>query len=297
MYTVLLYYKFVEIENPEKFRESQFELCTKLGLKGRILIAKEGLNGTVGGTREACDEYIQVVQSMPEFKDIEWKISTSQVDPFPKLRVVVRDEIVTFKTPINIDNRAEYINPNELLDLYEKGEDFVIIDGRNEYEGRIGKFKNAIVPDINNFREFPEWLEKNRSKLIGKTVVTYCTGGIRCEKLSAYLIENGLEDVKQLHGGIHRYSDEVGGKYFEGEMYVFDNRIHVPVNFVNPETISECHHCSKKVARFINCCNAECNKQFICCEDCDIKFESGCSVECQSKSRFKIKLENGTVNE
>jgi|SRR5690606_22821173 len=291
MYTVLLYYKFTKIENPQKLRDEQFELCKRLGLKGRILIAEEGINGTVGGSREACEEYMAETMKVEGLEDIEWKISESEQDPFPKLRVVVRDEIVTFKKKVDLSKRAEYIEPEELAQLYEKNEDFVIIDGRNEYEGRIGKFKNAIVPEIKAFREFPEWFEKNKDKIKGKFVVTYCTGGIRCEKLTAYLIDQGITNVKQLHGGIHRYGVETGGKNFEGEMYVFDNRITVPVNSVNPEIISECHHCGVKVARYVNCCNAECNKQFICCVECEEKYEGGCCVECQSRSRYKVNSE------
>lgn len=287
MFTVLLYYKFTEIENPEKLRNLQYELCMKLNLKGRILISTEGINGTVGGSKESCALYMEETKKFPGLEDIEWKISETEIDPFPKLRVVVRDEIVTFNRKVDMSKTAEYIEPEELKKMYDNNEDFIIIDGRNEYEGRIGKFKNAIVPEINNFRDFPEWFEKNKDKLIGRRVVTYCTGGIRCEKLSAYLVEEGIDDVKQLHGGIQTYGDKAGGENFEGTMYVFDNRVHVEVNSINPEVISECFHCGIKVARYVNCCNAECNEQFICCLECDEKFGGGCSLECKEKSRFK----------
>lgn len=286
-YKILLYYKFVEIKDPNKFREEQFEFCKQHNINGRILISGEGLNGTCSGLEEDINQYISLIESYPEFKDIEWKVSYSDDQVFPKLRVVVRDEIVTFKHNIDISKTGKYIEPEDLSRLYENNEDFVIIDGRNEYEARIGKFKNAIVPEINNFREFPEWFENNKDKIKGKKVITYCTGGIRCEKLSAYLVQEGIEDVSQLHGGIFKYGEISGGKNFDGVMYVFDKRIIVPVNTVNPEIISECSHCGKKVARFINCCNAECNKQFICCEECDKEYEGGCCMECQGKSRYK----------
>lgn len=286
MFTVLLYYKFTKIENPKELRELQLNLCKKLGLKGRILISTEGINGTVGGTSEACEKYRLETIKHSGLEDIEWKISETESDPFPRLRVVVRDEIVTFKAKVDMSKAAAYIEPKELDELYDNNENFVIIDGRNEYEARIGKFRDALIPEIDNFRDFPDWFEKNKDKLEGKRVITYCTGGIRCEKLSAYLVEQGVEDVQQLHGGIHTYGVDAGGKNFEGTMYVFDNRIHVEVNSIDPSVISECEHCGKKVARYINCCNAECNKQFICCEECDVTFESGCSEECQSKSRF-----------
>lgn len=290
MHTILLYYKYTNIENPEQLQKQQKKLCKELGIKGRILISEEGINGTVSGTPEATAEYMKTTNAYPGLEDMEWKISQGPEDAFPRLRVVVRDEIVTLGLKkdgkdVSLENSAEYIEPEELLTLYENNEDVVVIDARDEYEGRIGKFKNAIIPDIETFREFPRFVEEIKD-LKDKPVVTYCTGGIRCEKASAYLKEQGFKNVRQLHGGIHRYSEKTGGKHFEGEMYVFDKRVHTPVNTVNPTIISECHHCGTKVARYINCCNAQCNRQFICCEQCDIEYGSGCSRECQQKTRF-----------
>lgn len=286
METVLLYYKYTQIENPEDLREKQFELCSKLGLKGRILIAKEGINGTIGGTTEACNEYMKSTMEYSGLEDIEWKISNNTEDSFPKLRVVVRDEVVSFKAPVDLKNKAPYIQPKEMKELLDSNEEVVILDARNNYESKIGKFKNAIAPDIDNFREFPEFV-KSIEHLKDKPVVTYCTGGIRCEKASAYLVEQGFTNVRQLHGGIAKYGEEAGGKDFEGSMYVFDKRIHIPVNSENPQIISECIHCNVKTENYINCCNAACNKQFIVCEECNVKFEGGCSVECQKLSRYK----------
>ncbi len=288
MFKVLLYYKYVDLADPKQFREDQFELCSRLGLKGRILIGSEGLNGTIGGDEEGINEYMKVTATYPEFNDIEWKISYSEEEPFPKLRVVVRDEIVSLRTPVSVKHKAPYIEPQDLRKvLDENGDEIILIDARNNYESKIGKFKNAITPDIDNFREWSEFVDSIED-LKDKPIVTYCTGGIRCEKASAYLVEKGFKNVRQLHGGIVRYGEETGGKDFEGSCYVFDSRIHVPVNSINPEIITECEHCNKKVARYINCCNAKCNKQFICCEECDVKFEGGCSKDCQAKSRFKV---------
>jgi UPF0176 protein len=228
---------------------------------------------------------------------MEWKISDSEIEPFPKLRVAVREEVVSLKALVDVKNRAEYIEPKELRKILDESpEEVIIIDARNNYESKIGKFKNAITPDINNFRDWPEFVESIKD-LKDKPVVTYCTGGIRCEKASAYLVEQGFKNVRQLHGGIVRYGEETGGKDFEGSCYVFDNRIHVPVNSVNPEIISECLHCKMKSERYINCCNAKCNIQFICCEDCDTKFEGGCSTDCQSKSRYKTNTNSKEMNE
>jgi UPF0176 protein len=287
---VLLYYKYVKIENPEELREKQLELCERLGLKGRILISNEGINGTCGGDENAVRAYMLETEEYPGLEGIEWKISDSDIDPFPKLRVVVRNEVVTFKEDADLSQKAEYIEPEELKALLENDEDVILLDARNNYESEIGKFKNAIAPDIKNFREFPEFV-KSIENLKDKPVVTYCTGGIRCEKASAYLISQGFKNVRQLHGGIFKYGEEAGGKDFQGTMYVFDNRIHVPVNSVNPEIISKCLHCDTGVARYVNCCNAKCNKQFICCEECEAKFGGGCSTDCKAKSRYVNKEE------
>ncbi|MCA9385495.1 rhodanese-related sulfurtransferase [Candidatus Dojkabacteria bacterium] len=286
--TVLLYYLYTKIEEPEILRDHQRALCKRLGLKGRILISEEGINGTLSGSKEATDEYMKETNEYPGLESIEWKISASDGDVFPKLRVVVRDEVVTLGVKksgkdVNIDNTAEYIEPEELLNLYENDEDFIIIDARNEYEARIGKFKNAKIFDVKAFREIPELIRNGElDDVKDKQVVTYCTGGIRCEKFSAFLKEEGFKNVRQLHGGIHRYSDLTGGKHFEGEMYVFDGRVHIPVNNVDPSVISECYHCKEKVARFINCHNSKCNKQIICCESCSEKHDNTCSEACQS---------------
>jgi UPF0176 protein len=201
--------------------------------------------------------------------------------------VVVRDEIVTLglkklSADVHLENRAPYIEPEELLQLYENQEDFIIVDARNKYEADIGTFKNAVVPDIKTFREFPEYASQHLKKFKDKPIVTFCTGGIRCEKASAFLKENGFTNVRQLHGGIHRYSDQVGGKNFDGKMYVFDNRVQVDVNKVNPTIISKCHHCGIESARYTDCINDDCNLHFICCQACEEKTQSACGPACKA---------------
>ncbi len=284
-YKVLLYYKYVSLPNVVEICAAQKALCAELGLKGRLLFSEEGINGTLAGAPEAIDEYMRQTNAIPEFSDLEWKISWSEEQIFPKLRVVVRDEIVTLgikKTgkDVSIANKADYIQPQELRALYESGEDFVIIDARNEYEARIGKFANAVIPPIRNFRDFPEFVENELADSKDKTIVTYCTGGVRCEKASAFMREQGFKNVRQLHGGIHEYGEQAGGKFFEGEMFVFDKRLHVPVNTEDPSVISECVHCHTKVARYIDCQEQSCWSLFICCEACEERFAGCCSDSC-----------------
>ncbi|MEM7348471.1 MAG: rhodanese-related sulfurtransferase, partial [Chloroflexota bacterium] len=265
-------------------RDEQQELCDSLGLKGRILISEEGINGTVGGSQEATDQYIQHTSQLPGLEAMEWKTSQTETTPFFKMHVRVRHEVVTLglkaeAKDVDLNNKADYIEPDELKQLYDNEEEFIIVDTRNEYESLIGKFEQAIVPEIENFRDFPDYVQENLLHLKDKPIVTYCTGGIRCEKASAYLKEQGFTNVRQLHGGIHRYGDLVDGKHFQGEMYVFDYRIHVPVNTVNPTVISQCIYCETLVSRYLNCTNKHCHDRIICCEACEAEHEGLC-IEC-----------------
>ena len=294
MNKVLLYYKYTKIEDVQALVDDQKALCKRLGLKGRILISDEGINGTIAGPEKEIDEYMVETNKVEGLEDMEWKISFTDKDIFPRLRVVPRIEVVTLGKKVDgedvsMQNSAPYIEPDELQALYDSDEEFYIIDARNEYEARIGKFKDAITFEADNFRDIEPELEELED-LKDKNVVTYCTGGIRCEKFSALLKEKGFKNVRQLHGGIHRYYDLTGGKNFEGEMYVFDKRVHVPVNDVNPSVISECKHCEVKISRYVNCHNSKCNDRFICCEDCHLKLEGCCSQECLDFDGHKVPL-------
>jgi UPF0176 protein len=277
---ILLYYKYTSISDPDALKTQQKDLCQNLNLKGRILISEEGINGTIAGIPENIDKYILETESLPELGKIEWKISWADKQVFPKLKVKVRPEIVTLGLKqkgkdVDLNEKADYIEPEELRDLYDSGKKFIIIDARNQYEAEIGTFADAVVPPIKNFRDFPEFVKKLQDHK-DTEIVTYCTGGVRCEKASAYMRSQGFKKVRQLHGGIHRYGELVGGKHFQGEMFVFDERLHVPVNQVNPKTISQCEHCQEPVARYIDCTTEGCPSLFICCESCEQKTSGVC---------------------
>ncbi len=292
-FKILLYYKYISLENPEEVRGWQRGLCERLGLKGRIIVSTEGMNGTVAGEEKNVEVYMEETNMRIEFADMEWKVSYAGEQVFPKLRVVVRDEIVTLGvkktgTDVDIANRADYIEPEELEKLYENGEDVVLVDARNDYEMSVGKFKNAITPKLDNFRDFPAFVENSLGKYKDKQVVTYCTGGVRCEKASAYLKERGFKKVRQLHGGIFQYGEKTGGKYFEGEMFVFDKRLHVAVNKVNPVVISTCIYCKKSVTRLVDCAAFGCDELFVGCENCELKHLSSCSQICELKVQQRL---------
>ncbi|HNL06645.1 MAG TPA: rhodanese-related sulfurtransferase [Chitinophagales bacterium] len=286
----LLFYKFARIPNAEQFAADHLDYCHQLGIVGRILVADEGINGTISGTIEQCDAYIQHLSQQPLFEGIEFKIDEEDLHSFHKIHVRYRPEIVHFGVP-NIDPNTStgiYLEPDEVLAMLDEP-DVVFLDTRNKVEYEVGKFKNAITLDIDTFREFPEKVDELREQYKDKRIVTYCTGGIRCEKATAYMVQSGFEADKifQIHGGIIRYAKETGGKDFEGVCYVFDQRITVPVNEVNPSVISTCRICGKSEVRMVNCANPECNEHFVLCESCGWKMQGACSEACQQAPRLR----------
>ncbi len=281
-YLILLYYHYAEIVDPGAFREKHHLFCLDLDLRGRIIVAPEGLNGTVSGTEEHCKKYMHELESDPILKGIEFKIDQSDIHAFQKMHVRVKDEIVHSSLK-HIDPKMKtgiHLEPKDFQKLKDD-EDVVVLDVRSNYEHEIGKFKNAVTLDIDNFREFPEKVEELKTKYKDKKVLTYCTGGIKCEKASAYLLEQGFENVYQLHGGIIKYGIEAGGVDFDGKCYVFDNRITVDVNSVNPKVISKCYVCNEPSDRMVNCGNPVCNRHVPICEECGWELQGACSEECK----------------
>ncbi|WP_018968595.1 rhodanese-related sulfurtransferase [Rubritalea marina] len=285
-YQVLLYYLYTDIESPQEYRDAHKALCDELELRGRIIVGSEGINGTVSGTVENCKQYMEAMYADPMTQDIEFKIDPEQGHVFPKMSVKARDEIVT------LGLGEEDFSPNECTGKYLdpkawreaiRDPDAVIIDARNDYEWDLGHFKGAIRPPVPAFRDLPQWIRDNYEKFDGKKILTYCTGGIRCEKFSGFLVKEGFEDVSQLHGGIVKYGKdpEVKGEDFDGQCYVFDQRIGVPVNQVNPNVVARCVHCDIETERYVNCANKMCNAQHFCCEACEAESKRCCCDACR----------------
>jgi UPF0176 protein len=282
-YHTLLYYYYTPIADAAAFAERHLAFCERLGIVGRIIVADEGLNGTISGTVVQCKKYMDQLKSNPTFAGIEFKIDEVDVPSFERLYVRYKPEIVhsSLRGIRNIDPNeitGTHLKPHEVLEMLDR-DDVVFVDVRSNYESNVGRFKNAVTLDIDNFRDFPEKL-KELEHLKNKKVVTYCTGGIKCEKASGYLRKNGFENVYQVEGGIVKYAKETGGKDFEGKLYVFDNRVVVDVNSVNPTIFSKCKNCDETSARMINCANAVCNEHFVQCESCGWKMEGCCSEAC-----------------
>jgi UPF0176 protein len=275
MEKIILYYKFMPIADPQTVMFWQRALCEKLGLKGRILISGKGLNGTLGGNIKALKAYRKTMNEHPLFGGIEYKWSDGSAEDFPKLSIKVRSETVTLGWEPTVNENGvigggEHLKPEQVHELVErKGLDEVVFfDGRNKYEASIGKFKNAVVPDVNSFKEYLTELEKPEyDELKEKTVVTYCTGGIRCETLSALMKEKGFKDVYQMDGGIVKYGEKYADAgYWEGKLFVFDKRMKLGFSD-NSKDIAICEKCGKHTSNQINSTNIR-RRLHIVCEDC-----------------------------
>lgn len=305
-YQVLLYYKYVSIKNPGKLRDAQIALCQKLNLRGRIIIAQEGINGTVEGLKKDTQKYIKEMSKIEYFKDISYKKSPGTGQAFPKLSIKVRPEIVaSHLTQVNPTKvTGKYLIPSQLHSWFkdkkefnfEQSEDqnpegqrpkeFYILDIRNDYEYSSGYFEGSILSGMTNFYDLPKVLPRLKH-LKDKTVVTVCTGGVRCEKASGYLLQNGFKDVYQLKDGIQTYMEKYPNQHFKGKLYVFDNRLTLGFNIddKNHQIVGRCFNCLKPSDSYVNCALDFCHYHYICCDKCLDKETSlaFCKKECQKK--------------
>lgn len=273
---IILFYKFVPIGDPETVMHWQRHLCERLNLRGRILISIHGINGTLGGGIEDVKAYIKEMNKHHLMKKITYKWSDGHRDDFPKLKVKVKSEIVAFGAPdeITVDengvtNGGVHLKPEEVNKLVEEyGDDVIFYDGRNEYEAKIGKFKNAIVPPIKTSKEFIKDIEEGEiSKHKDKPIVTYCTGGIRCEILSAMMKNRGYEKVYQVDGGIAKYGQKYGSKgLWEGNMFVFDGRMRMAFD-EDTQEIGNCEICGTTTSNVVNNGNIR-RHLHVVCTDC-----------------------------
>ncbi len=283
-YQVLLFYKYVTIQDPAALMGSVRALAEKHGLKGRALIAKEGINMTFEGLTENTEAFLSEFLQDERFANMKIKRSEGIGEAFPKLVVKVRDEIVGTRFPKEMANpevaTAPRLQPEELRELYEKGDDFTIIDMRNDYEYASGHFKDSINPGLGNSRDLPDAMPK-LIPFQNKKVITVCTGGVRCEKMSAYLMNSGFTDVYQLENGMHGYMEKYPGKDFEGALYTFDQRKVMDFGG-GREVIGKCDLCLGTSEQYVNCANFTCHKHFICCDNCTTPEGAAyCSDECQ----------------
>ena len=280
MQKVILYYKFVPVNDANITMRWQRELCDRLNLKGRIIISPHGINGTLGGDIENLREYKREMNRSILFKGIMYKWSDGSGEEFPKLSVKVRDELVAFKaadelvvTERGVENGGIHLKPEQIHQLIqERGDEVIFFDGRNTYEAQVGRFKNAVIPAVETTPDFLKELEDPKYDAIKhRPIITYCTGGIRCEILSVLMKNRGFKEVYQIDGGIVKYGEKFGDEgFWEGNLYIFDGRMNHKFS-ANAKDIGECIHCTKNTSRFINCADKSCNILKLVCEECTDK--------------------------
>lgn len=287
-YTILLFYKFTKLPEAEQFAVDHLAYCKELGVKGRILIASSGINGTLCGSAEQAEQYMKDLRANPLFADTVFKIDYSDTPAFRKLFVRYKDELVTFRVDQDLDPNelsGERLNPKQFYEMLQQ-DDVIVLDGRTGYEYDLGHFRNAIRPEVDSFREFPEWIKENMSAYKDRPILTYCTGGIRCELLTGHMRKEGFTNVYQLDGGIVTYGQdpEVQGRLYDGKCYVFDERISVQINHTDEDiVVGRCHHCDSPTDHYINCAYDLCHDQHLVCESCEQEHNHYCSAECAEK--------------
>jgi UPF0176 protein len=271
---IVLFYRFTPIADPDAVRLWQRNLCESLGLSGRILISKDGINGTVGGDLSSVKRYVRATKEFEPFARIDFKWSDGGGEDFPRLSVRVREEIVSFGAPgeLRVDETGVIgggvkITPEQLHELVA-AQEVTFFDGRNSLEAEIGRFENAVIPPVSSTRDFVAELDSGRyDHLKDKAVVTYCTGGIRCEVLSSLMINRGFSTVYQLDGGIVKYGERFGDSgLWKGSLYVFDRRMSIDFS-TEAAVIGACYRCGSSTKRIENCREPSCHEQRVVCSD------------------------------
>lgn len=280
----LSFYRYVIIEDAQAMRDQLFEEWGQLNCLGRIYLAREGVNAQMNVPEQHWEQFVTELQAKPEFKDIPLKIAVEDDGKsFLKLVIKVRERILADgleDDSYDVTDVGRHLDANEWNEAMDKGA--LVVDMRNHYESEIGHFENSILPQAETFREeLPEVLDKLKGKE-GEKILLYCTGGIRCEKTSAFLKHHGFKDVNQLHGGIIDYARQIKTKElpnkFHGKNFVFDERLG---ESISSEVISKCHQCGEPSDSHVNCANVACNLLFIQCEKCAAEHEKCCSDDCQ----------------
>lgn len=287
-YFVLAFYQFSPIADPlgEVVRHHAF--FQGLDVTSRIYISEGGINGQMSALDKDAEKYMAWMHSRPEFAKVHFKIHTWHEQVFPRVTVKYRAKLVATDETINISQTATHLAPQEWQNRLESSEEKIILDVRNDYEWQVGHFEGAELPPCETFRDFDTYAEDLKQTRDPKTpVMMYCTGGIRCELYSALLKERGFENVFQLKGGIINYGLEVGSKHWNGKLFVFDDRLAVPLSEEKTKVVGQCHHCTAPIESYYNCANMDCNRLFLCCADCLKEHEGCCQSTCRTGGRVR----------
>jgi len=288
-YHVLAFYHFTPLENPEAEMKSHKVFFKERDISSRIYISKQGINGQMSASPQHAQEYMEWLHAKPAFKDVEFKIHYHHEHVFPRKSVKHKTNLVAFDRDLNLENRGEHVTPRQWKNMLENEANKVLIDVRNDYEWKVGHFENAELPPCETFRDFENYTKDLKEKIDpAKTpVMMYCTGGIRCELYSSILKENGFEKVYQLHGGVINYGLQEGTKHWKGKLFVFDDRMTVPISEEAAEVVGKCHCCMEPSESYYNCANMDCNFLFLSCQKCLEELAGCCKHNCKEAPRVR----------
>lgn len=292
---VLAYYHFAPLNDPHGEVARHKEFFAGKDVTCRIYLSEQGINGQMSAARDAAIAYIEWMHGRDEFKDVTFKIHASNENVFPRITVKYRKKLVAIDAEVDLTQRGEHVTPERWKEMLENEKNKILIDVRNDYEWKIGRFTGAELPPCETFREFTDYADKLKENNDPQStpVMMYCTGGIRCELYSAILKEKGFDKIYQLNGGVIGYGLEQGSKHWEGKLFVFDDRLAVPISEKEDSgVISSCSHCGTPNDTYYNCANMDCNELFLCCPDCAKQFKGCCCAECMQAERVRPYQEN-----
>ena len=288
-YFVLAYYRFTPIADPHQEIAAHKAFFKERPLTSRIYISEQGINGQMSGTREAAEEYMKWMHANPLFKNIYFKIHTYHENVFPRQTIKYRKQLVALDEEVDLSQIGEHASPAKWKELLESQEKPILLDVRNDYEWEVGRFDGAVCPPCETFREFKDYATELTAQVNPETtpVMMYCTGGIRCELYSSLLLKGGFKKVYQLDGGIINYGLKQGSDHWLGKLFVFDDRLTVPISDEKTPTIGTCHRCKEPTDTYYNCANMDCNRLFLCCPTCLHEYQGCCKTECQTSPRVR----------
>jgi UPF0176 protein len=288
-YLVLAYYTFTTISNPHEEVRLHKEFFEGKDATSRIYISEEGINGQMSAAKEVAHEYISWMKSRSPFENLHFKLHQWHEQAFPRLTIKYRKQLVAIDTKVDITNQGTHVSPKEWKELLEREQRPLLLDVRNDYEWKVGRFEGAVTPNCNTFREFREYADNLKATCDPKKtpVMMYCTGGIRCEVYSSLLKEKGFDEVYQLNGGVINYGLQEGSNHWEGKLYVFDDRMVVPISDQECPKIGSCHFCNTTIENYYNCANMDCNELFLCCPSCLKEHQGCCGKECSQAPRLR----------
>lgn len=288
-YFVLAFYQFSSIADPQAEIKRQKEYLATKDAKSRIYISEEGINGQMSLSKEDAVKYIDWMHSRDEFAKVSFKLHEWHEHAFPRLIIKYRKQIVALDRKVDLTNMGQHISAADFRKTLEGQEPYTLLDVRNDYEWAVGHFEGARLPACENFREFTAWADELKKEVDPKKekVMMYCTGGIRCELYSSLLKESGFENVFQLDGGIIQYGLSEGSAHWKGKLFVFDDRLTVPISEEETEVIGKCHFCSTSNDSYYNCANIDCNTLYLCCKTCLVDYNGCCCTTCKSAPRLR----------